>query len=146
MPCDHRAFFCPLVAVPGFWLRLSPLQISPFSAYLLTCYYWLVGQNAPALAIAAIMLSHTAASLLFLGPLLIVGLLQLWCNRPSPVIRHPFFLILRPSPLTLAFLLGLSLSAFARLPAPRETLLNRRPFVLLLRLPYCLNEFILLLW
>ncbi len=66
-----------------------------------------------AVVIAALMLSHTAASLLSLAPLLAMGLLRYWLNRPSASTRHAasFFL---------AILLGLSLSAFAWLPALRE--------------------------
>lgn len=66
-----------------------------------------------AVAIAALMLSHTAASLLFLAPLIALGLLYLWLNRPSASTRHS-------SPFFLAILLGLSLTAFAWLPALRE--------------------------
>ncbi len=62
--------------------------------------------------IALVLLSHTAASLLFLGPLL---LLVITAVTPFRFPRHE----LRPrlGPLLLALLLGLSLAAFSWLPA-----------------------------
>ncbi len=84
-----------VAARPLPWQRPSPLSV------LLA-----------ALPIALLMLSHTAASLLFLGPLLVLAVTAVWVS-PSP--RWP-----RLGAVLLALGLGLALSAFAWLPALAE--------------------------
>lgn len=62
--------------------------------------------------IAAVMLSHTAASLLFLGPLLLLGLTAVVSpNRPWQAVKPKLLALLA------ALALGLGLSAFSWLPA-----------------------------
>lgn len=65
------------------------------------------------LAFAGVLLSHTAASLIFVGPLMLLGTLRAW--KPTPRGQSP--LLHRLGAVVLALASGLGLAAFAWLPA-----------------------------